>query len=78
MANELIAIIGAGIAGLSAGCYSQMNGQLVFDWTMALNTAVTPSSRLLMAILLFLTCWMGNILTTKSRATMTTSLPCLP
>jgi len=26
MANESIAIIGAGIAGLSAGCYSQMNG----------------------------------------------------
>ena len=26
MANESIIIIGAGIAGLSAGCYSQMNG----------------------------------------------------
>jgi hypothetical protein len=26
MSNESIIIIGAGIAGLSAGCYSQMNG----------------------------------------------------
>ncbi len=26
MANERVAIIGAGVAGLSAGCYSQMNG----------------------------------------------------
>ena len=26
MANESIIIIGAGLAGLSSGCYSQMNG----------------------------------------------------
>jgi len=37
MANESIIIIGAGIAGLSAGCYSQMNGYRTRIFEMGTN-----------------------------------------
>lgn len=41
--EKSIIIIGAGIAGLSAGCYGQMNGYRASIFTL-LNSVISPGS----------------------------------